>query len=131
MTRKAVIVHSLAQAKAALAPGAPVLLLSAEGAASFAGPAWWRELVALACAAYPETDARSLLDCGDAPGHALAALAAGVTELSFHGSEAEVVKLAQMGAAILPRPAEALDLAEEPQPERACRAWLLESPPGD
>lgn len=125
MPRKAVIVHSLVQAKAALAPGQPVLLLSAEGAAGSAGPGWWREVIAAARAEYPDTDALALLDCGDAPGHAMAALAAGVTELSFHGSDPAVQKLTQMGATIRPRPAEVLDLAEEPQPERACRAWLL------
>ncbi|MEX2407849.1 MAG: hypothetical protein WD489_01960, partial [Rhodovibrionaceae bacterium] len=122
---------SLAQAKAALAPGVPVLLLSAEGAAGAAGPAWWREVIALARAAHPATDARDLLDCGAAPGAVMAALAAGITELSFHGSAAEVVKLTQMGATLLPRPAEALDLAEAPQPEHACRVWLLAPQPGD
>jgi hypothetical protein len=126
MSRKAVIVHSLAQAKAALAPGVPVLLLSAEGAAGSVGPGWWREVVAAARAAHPGTDTEALLDCADAPGHAMAALAAGVTELSFNGSRETAQKLTEMGAAIRPRPAEALDLAEEPEPEAACRAWLLD-----
>ncbi len=131
MFDKAVIVHSLAHAKAALAPGAPVLLLSAPGAAAAAGPGWWREVIALARKVYPATEMRSLLDCGESPGDAMAALAAGVTALSFHGSAAELRKLTQMGAEILPRPGEALDLAENPQPERACRLWLGESQPGD
>lgn len=131
MDRKAVIVHSLAEAKAALAPGAPVLLLSAEGGAGSMGPAWWREMVAAAGAAFPETDAAALLDCADAPGHAMAALAAGVTELSFHGSAAAGQKLASMGARLRPRPTQALDLSLETDPERACRAWLLGTPPGD
>ena len=131
MSRKAVIVHSLAQAKAALAAGRPVLLLSAVGAAGSAGPGWWREMLAAARRAYPLADAEALLDCGDAPGNAMAALAAGITELSFHGSAAARQKLTSMGAAIRPRPAEALDLANEPRPEAACLAWLREGRCGD
>lgn len=131
MSRKAVIVHSLAEAKAALAPGVPVLLLSMEAAAGSVGPAWWREVVAAARAAYPETDVETLLDCGDAPGPAMAALAAGVTELSFHGSATARQKLREMGAALQPRPTEALDLSLERDPARACRNWLARPPPGD
>jgi hypothetical protein len=44
----AVIVHGLSDARAALRPGWPVTLLSAPGAALFAGCLWWRELVAAA-----------------------------------------------------------------------------------
>ena len=135
MSRKAVIVHSLAQAKAALAAGLaagrPVLLLSAAGAAGTVGPGWWREVTAAARAAHPKVNAEALLDCGDAPGDAMAALAAGVTELSFHGSEPARQKLVQMGAALHPRPVQALDLADEPRPETACRAWLSDGRSGD
>ena len=131
MSRKAVIVHSVAEAKAALAPGVPVLLLSMESAAGSVGPAWWREVVAAARLAYPATDAAALLDCGDTPGHAMAALAAGVTELSFHGSAKARQKLREMGADLRPRPAEALDLSWERDAERACRIWLAGTPSGD
>ncbi len=44
----AVIVHGLDDARAALAPGRPVTLLSAPGAALYAGCGWWRALVRLA-----------------------------------------------------------------------------------
>lgn len=69
----AVIVHSLACAKAALAPGRPVTLLSAPGAAQFAGCLWWRELLAAAGFSGP-----ALLDCAAAPGRALEALHLGL-----------------------------------------------------
>lgn len=44
----AVIVHGLDNARTALAPGRPVTLLSAPGAALYAGCGWWRALVRLA-----------------------------------------------------------------------------------
>ena len=47
----AVVVHGLADAEAALAVGRPVTLLSAPGAALYAGCLWWREMVARARAA--------------------------------------------------------------------------------
>ena len=44
----AVVVHGLADARTALAVGAPVTLLSAAGAALYAGCGWWRALIARA-----------------------------------------------------------------------------------
>ncbi len=70
----AVIVHDLTDVKAALAPGLPVTLLSAPGAAQYAGCLWWREIVSLGRAAYPNTEAADVLDCVDASGLAMAAL---------------------------------------------------------
>ncbi len=70
----AVVIHGLAQAQAALAPGRAVLLLSAPGAAGFAGAGWWRALVGAALDGRRAPDA---LDCGDQAGRALEALAAG------------------------------------------------------
>jgi hypothetical protein len=64
----AIIVHSLAHARAALAPGRPVTLLSAPGAALYAGCLWWAELLRAADATGP-----SLLDCADATVAAIAA----------------------------------------------------------
>ena len=67
--------------KAALAPGLPVTLLSAPGAALFAGCLWWREIVAAARAVFPNTEAVDILDCADASGLALGALRSGVRRL--------------------------------------------------
>jgi hypothetical protein len=77
----AVIVHGLADAKAALAPELPVTLLSAPGAAMFAGCVWWREMVAAARAAFPDTEALDILDCGDASGMAMGSLRSGICRL--------------------------------------------------
>ena len=77
----AVIVHGLAEAKAALAPGLPVTLVSPPGAALYAGCGWWRALVAAAWAAHPGVPFLDILDCADGTGQALAALRIGVNRL--------------------------------------------------
>ena len=73
----AIIVHGLPHALTALAPGRPVTLLSAPGAASYAGCAWWRAVVAAALAACPGATAPDALDCADAAGRALEAMSVG------------------------------------------------------
>src|ERR1700733_765706 len=77
----AVIVHGLADAKAALTFGLPVTLLSAPGAAIFAGCLWWREMVAAARADFPDLQALDILDCADASGAAMGALRSGLCRL--------------------------------------------------
>ena len=74
----AVIVHGVADAHAALAPGLAVTLLSAPGAALFGGCLWWREIIAIARAAHAATEAMDILDCADASGMAMGALRRGV-----------------------------------------------------
>ena len=73
----AVVVHDLAQARAALCEGLALTLLSAPGAACFAGAGWWRALIDMARAAHPHTPCQDVLDCADAPGHAMAAVRLG------------------------------------------------------
>ncbi len=80
------IVHGLGEAVAVLARAAAegrsgVTLLSAPGAALYAGCGWWRALVAAARAAYPDVLCLDILDCADASGQALAALRIGVSRL--------------------------------------------------
>jgi hypothetical protein len=81
----AVIVHGRADAVAALAKaaaeGTPVTLLSAPGAALYAGCGWWRALIESARAEFPNVACIDVLDCADATGHALAALRIGVSRL--------------------------------------------------
>ncbi len=111
----AVIVHGLPDAHRALAPGLPVTLLSARGAALFAGCAFWRALVHQARIAHPHTPMQHVLDCADASGQALAALRLGqhiiVLDRGAPGREA-VVDLAQRdGSDVLEEPPPALDLS--------------------
>jgi hypothetical protein len=77
----AVLIHGFSDAVAALAKGAPVTLLSAPGAALYAGCGWWRALVEAVRAAHPDVPCLDILDCADATGHALAALRIGLTRL--------------------------------------------------
>lgn len=103
-------VRCLADGRAALAVGRdlgrPVLLVSDPAAAGFAGVGWWAALVRLLADEAGDQPFTALLDCGDAPGHVLAALRAGVTDIAFHGGEEVAAKLSdiagQMGARLHP-----------------------------
>ncbi|MDR3504695.1 MAG: hypothetical protein P4L52_00440 [Acidocella sp.] len=121
---KAVIVHGLPGLRAALAPGYPVTLLSAPGAALYAGGLWWRELLAAADYTGP-----ALLDCGPAPGRAWEALKLGLRGVVLAPCPAwdqvEEYATAQ-GALLLAAPPPALDLATPGAP-RHIAAWLTGS----
>jgi len=123
----AVVVHGLGHARQALRPGWPVTLLSAEAAAGFAGCLWWRELVAAARAAHPATPAHDILDCGEAPGWAMAALRAGqrvlVLEAACPAFSAVAAAAATVGAVVLPARPPALDFGK-PAARRALAGWL-------
>ena len=110
-----VTVHGFDQATAALAPGRPVTLLSAPGAALYAGCGWWRALISAARAVHPATEADDILDCADAAGRALEALRAGqmilVLEADAPGFAAVAAAAAEAGATLLPSRPPALDLA--------------------
>ena len=123
----AVIVHGVADARAALAGGRPVTLLSARGAALYAGCLWWRELVAAARAACPATPAQDVLDCADAPGAAMAALSAEqrllVLDAACPAFAAVLGAASTLGAVVLAQAPPALDLAERGA-RRALARWL-------
>jgi hypothetical protein len=127
ITRPSVVVHGLAHARAALRPGWPVLLLSAPAAAGYAGCLWWRELVAAARSFHPATPALDVLDCGDAPGHAMAALRVGQRLLLLDPAcpafAAVADAAATLGAHVLARRPPALDLAERGAARRLT-GWL-------
>ncbi len=118
----AVLVCSFGEACAALAPGRAVSLLSMPGAASFAGAAWWRGLVAAARTVHPATPCSDILDCDDAPGRAMEALRLGqralVLDASSPGFAAVAAAAAALGAMVLPAP----------PPARSLAAWLANRP---
>jgi hypothetical protein len=125
----AVIVNGLDDAVAALraARGAPVTLLSAPGAALFAGCLWWRAVVRLAQEAVPGSDAADVLDCADAGGLAVSALRMGQRAIVLlpdaPGHAAVVAIAADCGATVLPAAPPALDLATRGA-ARLLEAWL-------
>jgi hypothetical protein len=123
-------VHTPEQAAAALAAAAAagqrLRLLSAAGAPAFQGYRWLR---AVAEAARPGAGSQVVLDCADAPGHALACLEDGAAAVAVAGLDAAVVErlrgLAERrGAEVLVAPVADLDLLDHPDPLAACRALL-------
>ncbi len=112
----AVVVHGLDQARSALRPALPVTLLSAPGAAVFAGCLWWRALVGQARAEFPAAVLADVLDCADAPGQAMAALRVGqralVLDPACPAFAAVTAAAANLGATVLSCRPPALDLAD-------------------
>jgi hypothetical protein len=131
----AVVVHSLADARVALAPGLPVTLLSGEAAALYAGCGWWRALTEAARAEFPLVPTADFLDCADASGQALAALRIGLRHLILTPDAPGRYRVAAItagldGILLAERPL-ALDLAE-PANRRRIREWVrVESRPDD
>jgi hypothetical protein len=135
--RPIIVIHSAAHACAAAAAAAalnrPVLLRSAADAAGYAGAAWFDEVIKLARTRHPAADIVASLDCGDAPGFALAALRQGVDMVRLRARPAVVAKVAAIarraGAALDEQRGPALDLLDERDAESACRRWLSGAPP--
>jgi len=128
-----IIVHSLEQARAALAAGqqsgCKVILESAPGAGGYAGPAWFKLLVEEARREFPAAECEAWLDCGDEAGTVLAALRLGLRRLRFAGGAAALARLApvarELGAMLESRPSEAaFDLAHAKDPAAMCRRHL-------
>jgi hypothetical protein len=121
----AVVVHGLAQARLALAPGLEVTLLSGRGAAIYAGCGWWRALVVASGTGGPD-----ILDCADAPGRAMEALRAGcrliVLDPAVPAFALVTARAAAIGALVLPARPPALNLGE-PGALRRLDAWLAGS----
>jgi acyl-CoA reductase-like NAD-dependent aldehyde dehydrogenase len=142
-TDPVIVVHSLAQAGAALnaaaAAGRAIVLASAPEAGIYAGPGWWRELVAMAGAAVPAARFSAVLESGDEPGAALAANRARIAAVVFTGRADLARRLADIAGRhgvrlATDRPAAALDLAAEffasgAAIERRCAEFLASPPP--
>src|SRR5918911_1980607 len=97
-----IIVHSLAQAIAALTAaaeaGRAIALTSPPNAGIYAGPGWFRELARAASEAVPEARFIAILDCGEDAGAAMAAVRAGVKAIVFTGRSDVAARLADIAA---------------------------------
>ena len=73
-----VVIHSLEEARAALAAAAetgnPAILHSAPDAGIHGGVAWFERMIAAAHAEFPQVPLTAVLDCGDAAGAVLEAV---------------------------------------------------------
>jgi hypothetical protein len=118
----AVVVHGLDDARLALAPRRPVTLLSAPGAAVWAGVGWWRGLIMLAAQEHAG-EICDVLDCGDAPGRAMAALRAGQRRLVLDPACPAFGRVAALAGLVLARRPPALDLGAHGAARRL-EAWL-------
>jgi hypothetical protein len=127
----AVIVHGAADLAPLLAIGRPFTLLSAPGAALYAGCAWWRALAEAARRQAPGLIAADILDCADAAGRALAALRLGQTHLvlwpTAPGHAAVAATAACCQAVLLERAPPACDLGR-PDGVYHLAAWLADGP---
>jgi hypothetical protein len=123
----AVIVHGLEDACTALCAGMPLTLLSAPGAALYAGCLWWWELVRLARQKFPAIAIADALDCADAAGRALQAIRIGQACLILSPASpgfAAVAAVAEArGICLLRERPPALNMAERGASRRLA-AWL-------
>ncbi|MGI4941329.1 MAG: hypothetical protein ACRYHQ_12355 [Janthinobacterium lividum] len=122
----AVIIHGLPHALSVLAAARPVTLLSAPGAASYAGCGWWRAVIAAALATHPGAVAPDMLDCADAPGRALEALSLQCRLIVLHPGPAwpDIAARAEsQGARLLAAAPPALDMGRRGE-DRRLAAWL-------
>lgn len=129
---RAVIVHGIGHARAAACAArdlaVPVTLRSAPGAAGYAGALWFRELIAIVRAEFPDVSIEASLDCADQAGYALGALRQGIGVIRFNGRKKVADKIAAIvtahGATLDTDRRPALDLDGIADPEAACRDWL-------
>jgi len=135
MQGRAVIIHGLAHARAALTAaatsGVPVELWSAPGAAAYAGAGWFDALLRAAGNQAPAAVFTGVLDCDDRADLVQAALRQGLTHVCFRGSNVVATKLTdiagQYGATLhRRRPSRVLDLDKCADADAACRTWLGE-----
>ncbi len=131
-----IIFHSLADALAGLAAaeksGQPIGLITAPGAAGYAGVGWFLEIVAHIECQKKQARIDLILDCGAEPGVALGAIRAGVKMLRLVGQEPvreKITKIAADHGVVLFEPrGPALDLQFSDDAKAACCDWIAQHP---
>jgi hypothetical protein len=108
-TRLVILVRDWRTTEAALqaarANGTSPILITPEGAASIHGAGYLGALQERAEKEFPDVDFELIVDCADAPGHALACLRAGVKRISMEPYNDKIADIArQMGAQLVRRP---------------------------
>jgi fructose/tagatose bisphosphate aldolase len=89
--------------------GAPVDLITPEGGACYAGPAYWHAMLILAAKEFPQASYRLLVDCDDEAGTVMKALSCGLKTLLCDTALPSFAALSEMavqqGAFLMARPA--------------------------
>jgi len=130
--KRAIIVHSLEHVAAALGAaksmGVEITLHSAPGAARSLGALFFRDMVGIGTAGFPEVVVRAVLDCGEDPGLALNAFRHGIKAVRVTvptDVQARLGDIARQSGAVLDEgDPQLLDLLDVADPEAACRDWL-------
>ena len=109
MTKPVILVRDWRSTEAALqaarADNTSPILITPEGAASFYGAGYLGALQTRAETDFPDVAFELIVDCGDAPGHALACLRSGVKRISMEPFNDKIADIArQMGAELVRRP---------------------------
>ena len=104
-----ILVRDWRETEAALvkarAEGTAPTLVTPEDAAAFYGAGYLAALQERARREFPDVAFTLVVDCGDAPGHALACLRAGVKTISMEPLNEKIADIArQMGADLVRRP---------------------------
>ena len=108
MANPVILVRDWRSTEAALqgarADGTSPVLVTPEGAASSYGAGYLGALQERAEREFPDVDFKLIVDCADAPGHALACLRAGVKLISMEPFNEKIADIArQMGAQLVRR----------------------------
>jgi hypothetical protein len=91
--------------RTARAEGTAPTLVTPEDAAAFYGAGYLAALQERARREFPDVAFTLVVDCGDAAGHALACLRAGVKTISMEPMNSKIAEIArQMGAELVRRP---------------------------
>ncbi len=103
--------HAVFAASVAAETGVPIFLLSGDGAAAHAGPAWFQSLIKATCEQVPDADLKGLLDCNGFGGYALAALREGLKTVIYDGTANDAVEdiARQCQATVMRQRPESLD----------------------
>jgi hypothetical protein len=109
MADPVILVRDWRQTQAALQvareQGRSPTLVTPEDAASFYGAGYLAALQERAREEFPDVAFTLVVDCGDAPGYALACLRAGVRTISMAAPNEKIADIArQMGAELVRRP---------------------------
>ena len=122
------IYHARASCKAALGNGKSMTIWSAFGASSYMGPRWFFEIIRLVRSEFPNLKILGILDCGDQPGDALAAIETGIEALALTAKPATIRSIRQIAdqasVKLHRRPSHKLDLAKCLDAEACCKRWF-------